>query len=150
MPISGFSCWILHARVIIAEMEPAHVTDPELADILKELSSREPIFHRPELGATRADFEKMTADDFWEIGASGRRYLRAQVLDALEKRYSVPHVDIWETMDFHCRRLAHDVCLLTYTLVQNRERRTRRSTIWQRTADGWKIVYHQGTIVQDD
>jgi hypothetical protein len=45
--------------------------------------------------------------------------------------------------------LAEDVYLLIYTLLQDRERVTRRATIWRRTADGWKIVYHQGTIVQD-
>jgi hypothetical protein len=134
---------------MITEMEPTVTTDPGLADILAELSSREPIFHRPELGATRADFEQMTVDDFWEIGASGRRYSRAYVLDELEKRYAVSHVDIWEATDFHCRRLADNIYLLTYTLLQDRERRTRRSTIWQRTAKGWKIVYHQGTIIQD-
>ena len=131
------------------EMEPTLTTDPELSEILAELSRREPIFHRPELGTTRADFETMTAEDFWEVGASGRRYTRTYVLDSLERRYAAPHSDVWETMDFHCRRLAPDVYLLTYTLVQDKKRRTRRSTIWQRTAEGWKIVYHQGTIVQD-
>jgi len=35
------------------EMEPALVTDPALAGVLDELIKREPIFHRPELGATR-------------------------------------------------------------------------------------------------
>ena len=124
-------------------------SDSELSEILAELSRREPIFHRPELGTTRADFETMTTEDFWEVGASGRRYSRTYVLDSLEKRYAVPHSDVWEAMDFHCRRLATDVYLLTYTLVQDKKRRTRRSTIWQRTAEGWKIVYHQGTIVQD-
>jgi hypothetical protein len=82
----------------------------------------------------------MTVDDFWEIGASGHRYSRAYVLDELEKRFAVPHVDIWEATDFHCRRLADDIYLLTYTLLQDRKRRTRRSTIWQRAAKGWKIV----------
>jgi hypothetical protein len=28
------------------------------------------------------------------------------------------------------------------------ERITRRATIWRRHVDGWKIVYHQGTIVE--
>jgi hypothetical protein len=45
--------------------------------------------------------------------------------------------------------LAEDVYLLTYTLIQGNERKTRRSTIWQHTPEGWKIVYHRGTIVQD-
>lgn len=28
------------------------------------------------------------------------------------------------------------------------ERVTCLTTIWRRTAEGWQIVYHQGTIVQ--
>jgi len=53
---------------------PPPPTDPELLGVLEELIKREPIFHRPEFGTTRADFENMTSPDFWEIGASGRRY----------------------------------------------------------------------------
>src|SRR5215831_14795861 len=123
------------------------VMDPALAEVLEELKNREPIFHRPEQGTTRAHFERMTTPDFWEVGASGRRYSRAFVLDELEKRYSQPYLDEWATQEFHCRRLAGDVYLLTYTLFQG-ERKTRRATIWQRTLDGWKIVFHQGTIMQ--
>jgi hypothetical protein len=130
------------------DMEPALVTDPKLMGVLEQLQSREPIFHRPELGTTRADFEKMMAADFWEVGASGRRYSRDYVLSELQRRYAGPYVDKWETRDFHCRRLAEDVYLLTYTLLQG-ERKTRRATIWQNTLSGWKIVFHQGTIVQD-
>ena len=43
---------------------------------LNELIQREPIFHRPELGTTHADFEQMTEGTFWEVGASGRRLRR--------------------------------------------------------------------------
>ena len=130
-------------------MEPILTTAPELHEVLAELSAREPIFHRPEFGTSRADFERMTVADYWETGASGRRYSRKAVLDELERRLSVPHDDVWEARDFYCRRLAEDTYLLTYTLLQNKRRLTRRATIWQRTAEGWKIVYHQGTIVQD-
>ncbi len=124
--------------------------DEHDATVLGELMRREPIFHRPEFGTTRADFERMTASDFWEIGASGRRYDRAYVLDELERRYSVPHADRWETTDFECRRLAENIYLLTYILVQDGSRRSRRSTIWERVGDGWKIVFHQGTLVEDE
>jgi len=130
-------------------MEPNLTTSPDLEVILAELSAREPIFHRPEFGATRADFERMTAEDFWETGASGRRYTRAFVLDELEKRSAAPQEDVWETRDFQCRRLGEKTYLLTYTLLQDRTRLTRRATIWQQTPDGWMILYHQGTVVQD-
>jgi len=131
------------------QMEPSLTTAPELQPIIAELSAREPIFHRPEFGTTRADFERMTTEDYWETGTSGRRYSRAAVLDGLEDRFSAPRQDIWETSEFQCRRLGQDTYLLTYTLLQDHARLTRRATIWRQTADGWKIVYHQGTIVQD-
>jgi hypothetical protein len=129
--------------------EPELTTPDELQDVLAELSRREPIFHRVEFGTARADFERMTAEGFWETGASGRRYSREAVLDALEERFEAAHEDVWEASEFACRKLAQDVYLLTYTLLQNKQRLTRRATIWQRTEDGWKIVYHQGTMVQD-
>jgi hypothetical protein len=129
-------------------MELAATTDPKLLGVLAELRCREPIFHRPELGTTREDFEGMTTADFWEVGASGRRYTRKYVLDALEERHRSPVEEVWETTDFRCQELAADVFLLTYTLRQQGGRITRRATIWRRSGDGWKIVFHQGTIVQ--
>jgi hypothetical protein len=109
--------------------------DPESQQILAELSARKPIFHCPEFGTTRADFERMTAEDFWETGASGRRYSRGFVLDELEKRVAVPNADVWETSGFECRRLAENTYLLTYMLLQDHVRLTRRATLWQKTAE---------------
>jgi hypothetical protein len=129
-------------------MEPTFSTDPELLGILNELKQLEPIFHHPELGTTQADFENMMADEFWEVGASGRYYSRQYVLDELEKRRSYPVEDVLETKEFHCMEIAPNNYLLTYTLIQS-SRITRRSSIWRRTDRGWKILYHQGTIVQE-
>lgn len=129
-------------------MEPRLVTQPEHSAVLQELMQREPLFHRPELGTTREDFEKMTAPTFWEVGASGRRYSRPFVLDTLEKRYENPSEDVWELDDVHCAKIAADNYLLTYTLIQG-ERVTRRATIWRRAAEGWQVVYHQGTVVAE-
>jgi hypothetical protein len=129
-------------------MELASTTDPSLLHVLAELRRREPIFHRPEFGATRAEFESMVDDDFWEIGASGRRYTRKYVLEVLEDRTRTPEEDLWETTDFRCQELASGLYLLTYTLLQGK-RISRRSTIWRRVDPDWKIVFHQGTIVEE-
>jgi hypothetical protein len=129
-------------------MEPKLVTEARLLPVLEQLRNREPIFHRPELGTTRADFEAMTEPDFWEVGASGRRYSRQYVLDVLEERYRQPVEEDWQTSDFHCREIAASNYLLTYTLQQG-ARITRRATLWRHTAQGWKIVYHQGTLVAE-
>jgi hypothetical protein len=128
--------------------EPELRTDLALLPVLDELRRREPIFHRPEFGSTRADHLAMTAEDFWEVGASGNRYSRNHVLDVLDERERNPQPDPWETGEFHCRQLAEAVYLLTYTLHQG-GRVTRRATIWRRDADGWKIVFHQGTLVAE-
>lgn len=129
-------------------MEPELATAPPLQSTLEELKSREPVFHHPEFGTTRADFEGMMDDAFWEIGASGRRYSRAYVLDVLEERWRDPPAERWETGDFHCSEIAADTYLLTYTLKQS-DRLTRRASIWRRTESGWKILFHQGTVVAD-
>ena len=129
-----------------AAMEPDLATAAELTGVLDELRRREPIFHRPEFGTTRADFERMTASDFCEIGASGQRYSRAHVLDVLEHRVPDPAEHAWITRDFHCRELGADTYLLTYTLEQGK-RVSRRSTIWRRSGGEWLIVFHQGTLV---
>jgi len=134
-------------------VKPWLTSDSRLREILQELRSREPVFHRPELGTTRADFERMTDEGFWEVGASGRRYSREHVLDVLEDRHQVAsHLaleDTWEASDFACRELGSDTFLLTYTLQQG-SRKTRRVTVWRRAPEGWKILFHQGTLVEDD
>jgi hypothetical protein len=129
-------------------MEPALVTRPEDRAVLEELRRREPIFHRPEYFGSREAIEKATTADFWEIGASGRRYSRAYVLETLAARAEEPVDDHFEARDFHCRGLGAEVYLLTYTLLQG-ERVTRRSTIWRRTPQGWQILFHQGTLVEE-
>src|ERR1700690_973281 len=107
------------------QMDPTLTPPPELQEILAELSAREPIFHRPEFGTTRADFDKLMVEEYWETGASGRRYSREAILDELDRRFSVPHQDVWETSGFHCRQLSADTYLLTYTLLQDNIRLTR-------------------------
>lgn len=129
-------------------MEPEFVTDTKLLNILEELKKLEPIFHKPDFGTTRKDFENMIEPSFREVGASGRRYSREYVLDIMVERTKSKNEDKWETKDFHCLEIAENNFLLTYTLIQG-ERITRRATIWRRYKEGWKIVYHQGTIVSD-
>lgn len=122
-------------------------TNQELLPILEELRQREPIFHTERFGRSLADFERATAPDFWEVGASGRRYSREFIL---QMRSNGELVDAdatgWKPSGFGLRRLGPDCYLLTYTLDQA-GRLTRRATIWEKTAEGWRILYHQGTIV---
>jgi hypothetical protein len=120
--------------------------------ILEELKKREPIFHHPEFGTSRLDFKNMTDPDFREVGASGQRYNRDDVIDTCFSRYQdADYVknDFWETKNFECREISPNCYLLTYHLIQGKEKRlTHRATIWQLIDGEWKIFYHQGTIIE--
>ncbi len=126
-----------------------------LSQILAQLTTLEPIFHRWEhlnhRAPARADFESLAAPDFFEIGASGRIYTREFVISTLEERYRDPawRDDRWDASDFRLRHLAPATYLLTYTLLQQQstgDRFTRRTTLWQENASGWQILFHQGTL----
>src|SRR4051812_39158815 len=112
----------------------------DASTVMVALQAREPLFHRLERGTTRADFEAMTAEDFWEVGASGARYDRELVWSALQARYAAAEPDDWHADDFACRQLSADTYLFTYHLRQQ-QRTSRRATIWQHTAQGWRALY---------
>lgn len=118
--------------------------------VLEELKAREPIFHHPDkFGRSKQDVMDMTCDKFFEVGASCNVYTRESVIDTYLERYSDPNYqDIWETKDFKVTQIAPDNYLLTYILIQNKTRVTRRSTIWRNCGGKWKILYHQGTVMQ--
>jgi hypothetical protein len=116
--------------------------------IRAELLAREPIFHRPEFGSTRDDYLAQTSEDFWEVGASGSVYDREHVVSSLVQRGKVPGDESWVISDVRCRQLGDATYALTYRLDQD-GRLTRRVTLWRRDDDGWKVLYHQGTVIQD-
>jgi len=135
----------------MASRKTFFTTDPALAPILDELRPLEPIFHTPGFGLEPADFERRTAPDYWEVGASGRRYSRDFILQMLADSPPVNAATArWRASGHALRQLGTtpgaETYLLTYSLRQS-DRLTRRSTLWQRTPTGWQILYHQGTLV---
>ena len=121
--------------------------DPELQPVFEELRKREPIFHTAAFGQSVEDLECATAPDYWEVGASGRRYSREFILKTLAEGERVDaHAAGWLCHDFGLRRLGENCFLITYTLEQE-GLFTRRATIWERTDSDWRILYHHGTVV---
>ena len=126
-------------------MSPELDMPEDLQPLLAELRVMEDRFHAASHVATPEDFGRIVAPDFWEIGASGKRYSRAFCLEVLSQRAAKPPEEAWITRDWQVRALGPDHALLTYTLEQP-GRVTLRSTVWRRTADGWQAVFHQGTV----
>ncbi len=123
-----------------------------IGQIRKELIKMEPIFHHRDITNSREDVDKIMHEDFWEISASGKLYTREFVLDHLEKRYREEDVDEmvrenWQVIDFEVRQIGEDVYMATY-ILDGQGRLTRRTTLWKGSLpEGFKILYHQGTII---
>jgi hypothetical protein len=118
----------------LKRLPPMRALEKTLAELERRLSDPRP--------ADPRSIEPVFADDFIELGSSGRCYTKAQVLAALatEPRRAI------SIHDFRARQLAPDVALVTYRAVEG-TRITRRASIWTRGAGGWKIVFTRGTVL---
>ncbi|SCX53217.1 hypothetical protein SAMN03159343_2939 [Klenkia marina] len=80
---------------------------------------------------------------FVEFGSSGRRWGRAEILEATAGELSLAGEQV-ETSDWCGQQLADDVVQLTHrTEVGGRS--ARCSSVWRHTPAGWQIWFHQGT-----
>ncbi len=129
-------------------MEPRLIVPASLIPVLDELKALEPLFHAAARDATPQKFEDLVAPEFWEIGASGRRYSREFALGVLSERQREPAAEEWQTNEFHVSEIAPGNYLLTYTLRQP-GRVTRRATLWRKQGERWQAVFHQGTVVAE-
>lgn len=100
--------------------------------------------------AVRADprrLDALIADDFTEVGASGRSFGKPEVLARLPVERGVAFI----VKDMVACVLAPNVALVTYTAVRTHDghsTRSYRSSVWVRNAGGWQMRYHQGTHVE--
>ncbi len=120
--------------------------DPDLAAAAASLRKLEPVFHTPATLPPSVKPTDLLAPEFFEVGASGRRYARDEVIGVMADRVTRGEPELLEPVDFACTRVTQDVFLATYRLRQ-KERWTWRNSLWRREGGAWKLVYHQGTII---
>ncbi len=89
--------------------------------------------------------DRLIADDFTEVGASGRTFGKDEVLARLPSESGV---------SFHAEHLAVNllsptVGLVTYAATRSASGtavHSRRCSIWRHNQGQWQMVYHQGTV----
>jgi hypothetical protein len=111
-----------------------------------ELRALEESLWRSDVRYDRARMQAILAPDFFEFGRSGRRWRRDEILDAApgEIRATLP------LPGFAVRWLGAGVAQVTYesrVVHGHGEERSRRSSLWSRTRDGWQLRFHQGTPI---
>jgi hypothetical protein len=115
--------------------------------LLATLQELETQIYKPEIRRDRAKLDALAHPDFFEFGSSGKRYSRSDILELLPLDTS--DAKVW-AQDWSIQPLGKEFALLTYKsaheLPDGRlERHALRSSIWGLTAQGWQIVFHQGT-----
>jgi len=116
-------------------------------NLLQELRDLEVTLHQPEVRRDRRRLDELLHESFVEFGRSGRIYSKADILEQLPEE-SAP-ARIW-SQDFAVAELADGLALLTYRSAAidaggGLSRHSLRSSVWQRTARGWQMRFHQGT-----
>ena len=90
--------------------------------------------------------DRLIADDFTEVGTSGRIFGKSEVLARLPSETGV---------SFHAEQLmvnllSPTVGLVTYAATRSADglvAQSRRCSIWGFNQDRWQMVYHQGTAI---
>lgn len=106
--------------------------------------------HNPACRHNPARLAELLAPDFFEFGASGRVWQRAETLAKLpEEGKSTPAPSI-TTDNYQALPLAAEVVLVTYRAEKpDNGAKTLRSSLWRHSANGWQMVFHQGTKILD-
>lgn len=86
-------------------------------------------------------FDHHLHTDFVEHGCSGALWTRDRIVatpveQAISVRLPLADQQVWQ--------LASDTWMMTYVAHQP-DRSCRRVSIWQETAEGWRLRFHQGT-----
>ncbi|MBY0272778.1 MAG: DUF4440 domain-containing protein [Alphaproteobacteria bacterium] len=94
----------------------------------------------PETRHSVKKLENLLADEFMEIGSSGKIYHKNDIFKWLP--LESPRQFIVE--DFSVLTLSEDIILATYKLTSEAVS-SLRSSLWKFNENKWKMVFHQGT-----
>jgi hypothetical protein len=119
--------------------------------LMPHLVARERLLHSSMVRLSRERLEVLLDPEFSEVGASGERYSREEIVSLLIN--SREEVEILSD-DFEMQRLGPSVAMLLYRswqLSQNgkKMREAMRSSIWVCSLGQWALVFHQGTLCQE-
>nr|WP_296769540.1 DUF4440 domain-containing protein [Rhodococcus sp. (in: high G+C Gram-positive bacteria)] len=123
--------WTTALEVPIVEKDPV----AEVLVLERELQTAE-------CRSNSARVQELLADDFTEVGASGRRWHRQSILDLLANESGA-------AIEVHglTGRIIDDGHILTDWESRRGDNRAQRSSLWRLTSARWQLVHHQGTPI---
>ena len=117
---------------------------PRIQVLEEKIIELETRLFQADVRASAEELDKLLADQFYEIGASGEIYNKAQILENLVK---LPEVKITAN-EYDLVQMSSEIVLVTYRALIRTEKEQRsslRSSIWKFIENKWQMVFHQGT-----
>jgi hypothetical protein len=115
-------------------------TDSDVADVLQ--LERE--LQAAECRRDRARVIALLAEDFAEVGASGKVWDLASTLELLDAESGEdPVIEVRDLTGW----IVGDGFVMTRWDSDRAGRRARRTSLWRRDPAGWRLVHHQGTLL---
>jgi hypothetical protein len=115
-------------------------TDGDVADVLQLERELQTV----ECRRDRARVIALLAEDFEEVGASGRVWDLPSTLELLDGES-----DDEAVIEVHdlTGRIVGDGFVIARWDSDRGGRRARRTSLWRRDPEGWRLVHHQGTLL---
>lgn len=117
---------------------------PDDAALIERAWHAEVALLSPAVRGDRAALLAMLADEFFEVGQSGRRWRRGEIIEALLGEQVQAETPTVSERTALCP--APGLVLLNYRLTFD-GRVSRRSALWRNEAGSVRCLFHQGTTV---
>jgi hypothetical protein len=113
-------------------------TDDNLKNHIRELEEK---LLTQEVRSSKSELQKLLADDFFEIGSSGKILYKDE--EIAENGIGIVKMKL---SDFALHPLSDELVLATYRIFNElTSQQSLRSSIWKRNDGMWQMVFHQGT-----
>ena len=90
--------------------------------------------------------DRIIDDNFVEIGKSGKKLIKKDVIEELS---NLGHDRIIDIYNFECIKLNDNVWLAHY-ITLSEEKKIYRTSIWKNANGNLKILFHQASEFKDD
>ena len=116
----------------------------KLTDFIKNLETE---LLQPEVRKSKERLNELLADDFYEIGESGKQYNKQDILNSILNETEVKYA----IQNFNAVEISPGIVLATYQAekeVSGKKTSSLRSSFWQNRNSKWQITFHQGTLLK--
>ena len=117
-----------------------------IKSIEKEIKELEELLLKPDIRKSAPDLSEILADDFIEVGSSGKVFTKKEIIKALQQEANLK----LSLTGFKLKELSGDYFLATYKAIKEENGKkfySLRSSIWMKKNEKYVMIFHQGTKI---